>query len=37
MGVGIDVAGNGTRNMWFYDYIAAAPRMLIDSAGNVGI
>ncbi|MEN0060192.1 MAG: tail fiber domain-containing protein [Bdellovibrio sp.] len=36
-GIGVDYNGNGTRNFWFYDYVAAKPRMLIDPNGKMGV
>ena len=35
--IGLDPAGNGTNNFYFYDEVAGSQRMTIDSTGNVGI
>ena len=33
--IGLDPAGNGTNNFYFYDEVAGSQRMTIDSGGNV--
>lgn len=35
--LGVDPANNGTNSLYFWDSAASSTRMLIDSAGNVGI
>lgn len=36
-GFGVDYAGDGTRDWWVYDYVAALPRLLVNSSGFLGI
>jgi microcystin-dependent protein len=35
--IGTDISGNGTNNLWFYDYANSVSRFAIGPTGNVGI